>query len=162
MNNKLIGEKKKHKFPPAFSKLNTSDSLTLVEILKTKLVPRDRKEERKAMYGGKTIRIYAGFSDCYKLLWDMNRNDTEHVKDERHILDAMAQHSAMIADDVTSEQSSQWSVVNKISGGMLVNTADTQYTLVMDVGQIVAYYPDESQDSKPHIGCITRLTRSRA
>ncbi len=146
--------------PDPLSRIPAGDALGMLRFMCGRLRARERKEQRFPRFQQESQRIYPGFVECYRLFRDQAQSGSMEVQENRLFRDALAGHSAALADRSADESESRWWVVDDSDGGMLVTTKETRYAVPMDVGQLVAFAPDECE-TPPRVGYITRMQRRR-
>jgi len=158
---KFIGEKDKKRLQPQGKVDDLSENQGLLTLLNKNLSSITRSSNRKSLYGSRTVQVYSGLAESYRLLYELGRQPS-HREQDSGFHDAAARHSSLLVDDLSSELECQWLVMNESDTGLLIRTVETKYMHTMEVGHVVAIRnEEEGGDSFPQLGYITRLDRLR-
>jgi len=122
------------------------------------LRPRERKQKRHAAFGHENLRIYFGFKEVYRLLMDLADKDVRRITDSRAFMDTLAGFSAGISEDASAASRSRWEIANFSTGGLLVITRETSFTVPIQIGSLVAFVPNK-EVKRPLLGYVSRINR---
>jgi len=120
--------------------------------------PRERKQKRHAAFGHENLRLYFGFKEVYKLLMDMADRDVQRIAESRAFMDTLAGYSAGISEDTTMATRSRWEIANFSTGGLLVITRESNFTVPIQIGSLVAFIPNK-EVKRPMLGYVSRINR---
>lgn len=155
---KFIGDDGKQRLQPKGQIEDLASNQSYLSLLEICLTPRQRQAERKSLYGAKTINIYAGLPESYRVLYEYaHPPDPRDVNSGLH--DAAARSSSLIFDESHTEDECRWVVINISENGYLIRTRETRYMHAMEVGQVVCLQSEEEEGHPPALGYITRLHR---
>lgn len=155
---KFIGRFDADKLSRPLLELEPIERFPFLESMLFGLRPRERKQKRHAAFGHETLHIYFGFKDVYKLLMDLASKDIRRIAESREFMDMLAGFSAGVSDDLTSTKRSRWEIANFSTGGLLVITRETSFTVPIQIGSLVGFIP--SKDVKrPLLGYVSRIHR---
>lgn len=107
------------------------------------------------------LRIYSGVRDIYAHL-NALFHGSAFVRDARSLTDTLAQRSALIGEDHSSEALSQWYVLERTAQRLRLRTQETSYNVPMHIGSLVAYGFDEDEIQRPCLASVTRILRTDA
>ncbi len=156
----FIGDEEKKRMQPQTKVAELSDNQGLLSLLRKMLSESKRGCERQTLYGSRSVDLYSGFSECYRLLFEMEFDRGTNGADSG-FHDAAARHSSLLVDNPTDELECQWLIVNESETGILMRTNETRYMHAIEVGEVVALRNHEdSTQADLQIGYITRLDRS--
>lgn len=118
----------------------------------------DRCEERVYLGHFDPVVIYSGYKPCFnRLAQQTSANDGPIV--DNTFREMLAQRSATVAENETSNEQSQWLVVNSSSGGLLVETRESRFTRSIFVGQLLMYSENLAAPQELSLGYVGRLHR---
>lgn len=139
--------------------LEAMERFPVLESMLFGLRPRERRLKRHNVFGQESLRIYFGYPEAYRLLSDLAAADIKKAMDNREFTDKLASHSALMSEDGKSYRTTKWSIVNFSSGGLLVQTEETGFTNPIEIGQLIAFNPNEEELRRPMLGYVTRINR---
>jgi hypothetical protein len=122
------------------------------------LRPRERKQKRHTAFGHEKLKLYFGFRETYSVLMDLADENVKRMTRTRAFTDSLATTSSALVDELSSYKNTNWEIVNFSTGGILVLTRETQYTNPIQIGQIVAFNPNEAV-KRPLLGYVSRINR---
>jgi len=159
LKKKFIGEEEKKRLQPQGQAIKLEESQSLLTLLYNNLSFLQRGSERKTLYGSKTVDVYTGLAESYRLLYEISK---PQIRKEMNsgLHDAAARSSSLLFDEDLSELECRWQIINESDTGILIRTIETRYMHVMEVGHVVAIRRDEDGTTGlPQLGYITRLDR---
>lgn len=158
---KFIGDEDKKRLAPQGKVVDLSENHGLLTLLLRNLTSVTRTSERKSLYGSRSVQVYSGLAESYRLLYEQGRQ-SRHSAQDAGFKEAAARHSSLLVDDLSDELDSQWLVMNESENGLLIRTVESKYMHTMEVGHVVAIRNDgEGSETLPQLGYITRLDRLR-
>jgi len=122
------------------------------------LRPRERKQKRHIAFGHENLRIYFGYKEVYQLLMDMADRDVQRIAESRAFMDTLAGYSAGISEDASLATRSRWEIANFSTGGLLVVTRESSFTVPIQIGSLVAFIPNK-EVKRPLLGYVSRINR---
>jgi len=155
---KFIGRFDASKLSPPLHELETIERFPFLEAMLFGLRPRERKQKRHAAFGHENLRLYFGFKEVYRLLIDLASKDIQRIAETREFMDTLAGFSAGVADDHTIHNQSRWEIANFSTGGLLVITRETSFTVPIQIGSLVAFFPSK-EVKRPLLGYVSRINR---
>jgi len=155
---KFIGRFDAGKLSRPLLDLETMERFPFLETMLFGLRPRERKQKRHAAFGHENLKLYFSFRDSYRLLVDLASPDVKRVSDSRAFIDMLAGYSAGMTDELSTNNPTRWEIVNFSTGGLLVLTKETTFTNPIQIGQIVAFIPNEDA-KRPLVGYVSRINR---
>ena len=155
---KFIGRFDASKLSRPLLDLESMERFPVLETMLFGLRPRERKQKRHAAFGHENLKLYFSFKDAYRLLVDLASPDVKRVSDSRAFIDLLAGYSAGVTDELSENNRSRWEIVNFSTGGLLVLTRETSYTNPIQIGQIIAFIPNQDV-KRPLIGYVSRIHR---
>lgn len=155
---KFIGRFDPGKLSRPLLELETIERFPFLEAMLFGLRPRERKQKRHAAFGHDHIRIYFGFRDIYRLLMDLASQDVRQIADGRAFMDSLAGYSAGVADDHSVSNRTRWEIANFSTGGLLVITRESSFTVPIQIGSLVAFIPNKDV-KRPLLGYVSRINR---
>lgn len=156
---KFIGRFDAEKLSRPLLDLEVIERFPFLESMLFGLRPRERKQKRHAAFGHDKIRIYFGFKDVYQLLMDLASKDVQRISSARAFMDTLAEFSAGMSDDTGSVSRSRWEIANFSTGGLLVISRESSFTMPIQIGSLVAFFPNEDV-KRPLLGYVSRINRS--
>ncbi len=160
LKKKFIGEEEKKRIQPQGQAEKLEENQSLLTMLYKNLSLMQRGSERKSLYGSKSVDVYTGLAESYRLLYEIGKPQTrQELNSGLH--DAKARSSSLLFDEGLSEIECRWQIINDSDTGLLIRTIETKYMHAMEVGHIVAIRRDEDGSvGLPQLGYITRLDRT--
>jgi hypothetical protein len=155
---KFIGRFDAAKLSLPLLELEAIERFPFLEAMLFGLRPRERKQKRHAVFGQEHIRLYFGFKDVYKLLMDLASKDLRRVAETRAFMDTLAGYSAGVLDDTGSAKRSRWEIANFSTGGLLVISRESSFTVPIQIGSLVAFIPNP-EAKRPLLGYVSRINR---
>lgn len=155
---KFIGRFDANKLSKPLLELETIERFPFLEAMLFGLRPRERKHKRHAAFGHDSVRLYFGFKEVYRLLIDLASKDVQRIAESREFMDNLAGYSAGVADDNSSASNSRWEIANFSTGGLLVITRETTFTMPIQIGSLVAFFPNK-EVKRPLLGYVSRINR---
>jgi hypothetical protein len=140
--------------PTRFSQLPETAHFVISEQLVRGLgnAPNEKIEEKEHKIG--ELRIFVGFQDVFGLL----EHKIGHEGTRERLVDILAKHSALLADDQHSNKKSIWSLLFKNDKMIRLSTQETVCTTEMDIGSLLAYGVGDGID-RPNFGVVSRIFR---
>jgi len=155
---KFIGRFDAGKLSTPLLELEAIERFPFLESMLFGLRPRERKQKRHAAFGHENLRLYFGYKEVYRLLIDLASKDVQRIAENREFMDTLAGFSAGVADDHTIKNHSRWEIANFSSGGLLVITRETSFTVAIQIGALVAFFPNQ-EAKRPLLGYVSRINR---
>jgi hypothetical protein len=155
---KFIGRFDASKLSRPLLELEAIERFPFLEAMLFGLRPRERKQKRHAAFGHENLKLYFGFKEVYRLLMDLASKDLRRVADSRAFMDTLAGFSASVADDASLSRRTRWEIANFSTGGLLVITRESTFTVPIQIGQLVAFIPNEDV-KRPLLGYVSRINR---
>lgn len=140
------------------SVLDGAERRLFVELLRGRLCPRRRREERVAVNAYRDLRLYCGFMESFRLAQAGKAQKPAAPKTSLHAL--LCGKSAPMADSAEHCAYGDWFVVNESPGGILLRTRETRYSTALAIGQLVTYDDISTGARAPQVGYIGRLHRA--
>ena len=148
-------------YSKVLSTLREVDRVPLVELMIMGLTSKERRQKRHASFDQAGISVYFGFHEVNRLLQDIIHPDKARVKDTRQFIDTLAMSSAMLADEEENYMSVSWTITNFSSGGVLINTVETDFSNPIQIDLLVAFTMPDNKEH-PILGFVRRLNRPDA
>ncbi|MEJ2439327.1 MAG: hypothetical protein P8Z72_06635 [Gammaproteobacteria bacterium] len=156
---KFIGRFEADKLSRPLLELEVIERFPFLESMLFGLRPRERKQKRHAAFGHENIRIYFGFKDVYQLLMDLASKDMRNIAESRTFMDTLAGFSEGISADASgSPNRSRWEIANFSTGGLLVISRESSFTVPIQIGSLVAFIPN-AEVKRPLLGYVSRINR---
>jgi hypothetical protein len=156
---KFIGQFDASKLSRPLLELEAIERFPFLEAMLFGLRPRERKQKRHAAFGHENLRLYFGFKEVYRLLMDLASKDMRRIADSRVFMDTLAGFSAGVADDLSASKRTRWEIANFSTGGLLVITRESTFTVPIQIGSLVAFIPN-ADAKRPMLGYVSRINRS--
>ena len=157
---KFLGDDGKKRIQPQGQAVKLEENHALLSLLHAKLSLAHRGDERRTLYGSKSVDVYTGLAESYRLLYEISKPQT-HTEMNSGLHDAAARSSSLLFDEGLTEMECRWLIINESDTGILIRTLETKYMHAMEVGHVVAIRRDEEgEGSSPQLGYITRLDRT--
>lgn len=154
---KFIGRFEADKLSRPLLELEVIERFPFLESMLFGLRPRERKQKRHAAFGHDKIRLYFGYKDVYQLLMDKASTDIRRISNARAFMDTLAEFSSGMTLDGTASQS-RWEIANFSTGGLLVISRETTFTMPIQIGSLVAFIPNPDV-KRPLLGYVSRINR---
>ena len=138
--------------------LEAMERFPFLEAMLFGLRPRERKQKRHAAFGHENLKLYFGFKEVYRLLMDLASKDLRRIADSRGFMDTLAGFSAGVSDDASASKRTRWEIANFSTGGLLVITRESSFTVPIQIGQLVAFVPN-ADVKRPMLGYVSRINR---
>lgn len=132
--------------------------LLVLDTMHDRLRLKQRQQEREYVTGLESLRVYNGFMPAYKLLTDIQAGIAGSGQDLR---DVLARQSALISADNDMHQFGQWLVVDKNAEAVRIKTHESPFTHSLYIGQMLAFSLSAEDTTKPDLGYVVRMSRSR-
>jgi len=155
---KFLGTFDASKLSKPLLDLEAIERFPFLESMLFGLRPRERKQKRHTAFGHEKLKLYFGFRDTYSVLMDLADENIKRMTNTRGFKDTLASASSAIVDDLSAYNNTNWEIVNFSTGGILVLTRETQFTNPIQVGQLVAFNPNEAV-KRPLLGYVSRINR---
>lgn len=155
---KFLGHFDANKLGRPLLELEPMERLPFLEAMLFGLRPRERKQKRHASFGHENVKLFFGYKDTYRLLMDMASKDLRRITDSRAFMDTLAGFSAGVSDDLSSANRTRWEIANFSTGGLLVITRESTFTVPIQIGQLVAFIPNQ-EVKRPLLGYVSRINR---
>ena len=155
---KFIGQFDASKLSRPLLELEAIERFPFLEAMLFGLRPRERKQKRHAAFGHENLRLYFGFKEVYRLLMDLASKDMRRIADSRAFMDTLAGFSAGVADDLSASKRTRWEIANFSTGGLLVITRESTFTVPIQIGSLVAFIPN-ADAKRPMLGYVSRINR---
>jgi len=104
------------------------------------------------------LRIYSGFAEVYELVNQIFYPQDEK-KDAQAFKNMLAQRSAAIGEDDKATTESLWYVIENTEETFHVKTQETEYTVPMFIGSLMAFGISQEGINKPNLGVVKRIER---
>jgi hypothetical protein len=92
---------------------------------------------------------------------DLANPDKARVKESRQFIDTLAMSSAMLAEEEKHYMAASWTITNFSSGGLLINTVETDFSNPIQIDMLVAFTMPDNKEN-PILGFVRRLNRPDA
>lgn len=158
---KFIGQFDIEKLSRPLLDLEAIERFPLLETMLFGLRPRERKQKRHTAFGHESLKLFFSFRDTFDLLMDLATEDVKQMAKTRIFKDKLAGTSSLVsvgAMGVGEKAMTKWEIVNFSTGGILVLTKESAYTNPIQIGQIVAFNPNEDV-KRPLLGYVSRINR---
>ena len=76
----------------------------------------------------------------------------------RQFTDSLAQFSSLVTMGEKRSATAQWQIQNFSAGGILISTMETDFSIPVALGQLIAFIPTD-EVSEPSLGFVCRLNR---
>ena len=145
---------------PPLSVLDKSQRFTFIEMLKYKLQPHQRRDNREVINAYRGFTIISGFMNCYnQLTKNAKKSSSNKGVLQMSLNDMLAGRASSLADDSRDVKHGEWFVVNDSKGGVLVRTKETRYLVSMAVGELALFNQLNDPAGALQLGYISRLMR---
>lgn len=155
---KFIGQLDEDKLSRPLFDLEEIERFPLLETMLFGLRPRERMQKRHAAFGHESLKLFFGYRQTFDLLMDMANEDVKRLTKTRAFSDTLAGVSAGLSDKLNSHSLTKWEIVNFSTGGILVLTRESASTNPIQIGQIVAFNPNDDV-KRPMLGYVSRINR---
>jgi len=158
---KFIGQFDIEKLSRPLLDLEAIERFPLLETMLFGLRPRERKQKRHAAFGHEDLTICFSFRDAFDLYMDMAVPGVKNLTKTQVFRDSLAgpsPMSTMATMDAGEIGNTKWEIVNFSTGGILVLTRESAYTNPIQIGQLVAFNPNEDV-KRPLLGYVSRINR---
>lgn len=155
---KFLGTFDANKLSKPLLDLEAIERFPFLESMLFGLRPRERKQKRHTAFGHENLKLYFGFRETYSMLMELADENVKRMTNTRGFKDSLASTSSTVVDDLSSYKNTSWEIVNFSTGGILVLTRETQFTNPIQIGQIVAFNPNEAV-KRPLLGYVSRINR---
>jgi hypothetical protein len=155
---KFIGRFDASKLSRSLLELESIERFPFLEAMLFGLRPRERKQKRHAAFGHEHIRLYFGFKDVYRLLMDLASKDVRRIAESRAFMDMLSGYSAGVTEDASVSNRTRWEIANFSTGGLLVITRESSFTVPIQIGSLVAFIPNK-EAKRPMLGYVSRINR---
>lgn len=146
------------KFSKPLAEIPELDRVPFIELMIMGLTPRERRQKRHASFDKDSLSVYFGFHEVNRLLKDLADPDQARVRQSRQFIDTLAMSSAVLADEQKSYMSASWTISNFSTGGLLINTEETDFSNPIQIDMLMAFtMPDNNKH--PILGFVRRLNR---
>ncbi len=146
---------------PPLSVLEHNQRLLFIEVLKYKLQPKQRRDQREIIDAYRDFTITSGFMNCHQKL----PKGVKKIPNDEGVLklslgEMLEGRSSILADDSRDVKHGEWFVVNDSKGGVLVRTKETRYLAEMEIGQLALFNSPNEPEGMLQLGYLSRLMRS--
>ena len=155
---KFIGQFDEDKLSRPLFDLDAIERFPLLETMLFGLRPRERMQKRHAAFGHESLKLFFGYRQTFELLMDMATDDVKRLTKTRAFSNSLVGVSAGVADGLLSRANTKWEIVNFSTGGILVLTRESSSTNPVQIGQIVAFNPNDDV-KRPMLGYVSRINR---
>ncbi len=155
---KFISEFDASKLSRPLQRMDEEDRVPILDMMLLALQLRKRQQQRHAVFSDDALKVYFGKKAVMHLLSDLNQHDFKQVSRSRQFEDTLAKQSSAFAEDDKYHMRSSWRMVNFSTGGMLLRTRETDFSNPVQLGQLMAFVPEENI-RKPTLGVVVRLQR---
>lgn len=155
---KFIGRFEAEKLSRPLLEVEVIERFPFLESMLFGLRPRERKQKRHAAFGHDKIRLYFGFKDVYQLLMDTASEDVRRISHARAFMDTLAEYSSGMSEDSGTAGRSRWEIANFSTGGLLVISRESTFTMPIQIGALVAFIPN-ADVKRPLLGYVSRINR---
>ncbi len=155
---KFIGQFDEDKLSRPLFDLEEIERFPLLETMLFGLRPRERMQKRHAAFGHESLKLFFGYRQTFDLLMDMATDDIKRLTKTRAFSSTLAGVSAGLSDELNSHSLTRWEIVNFSTGGILVLTRESASTNPIQIGQIVAFNPNDDV-KRPMLGYVSRINR---
>jgi hypothetical protein len=137
------------------------DRVPFLDLLLHRLHSQQRRDTRQLVFDTSRARVYGGFEAVYRLFRDINRWDKDQAKiaQERRFWDDLAEHSSIVAEGEDSVLESRWIIADESSGGIQLRQQESDYSMPLYVGRLVAYNSGGEDFAGSRLGYVVRLQR---
>lgn len=149
------------KFSRPLTEISEVDRVPVIELMIMGLTARERRQKRHASFEESRLSVYFGFHDVNRLLKDIIAPDQARVKQSRQFIDTLAMSSALLAAEEKSHMSASWVISNFSTGGLLINTEETDFSNPIQIDMLMAFTMPENINH-PILGFVRRLNRPDA
>jgi len=119
-----------------------------------------RSEERQYIGRFNPLTLYVGFKPGFDFLAKPEQfGESEKRHTELDLQDELPHKQKKKSKDLAVARRIKWNVVNKSSGGALVETYDSEFERNIFVGQMVIYNETEDSEGDCTLAYVTRLHR---
>lgn len=141
--------------------LSSYQRVAFIELLRNKLRPYHRKEERQIVNAYRDFSIAVGFMNCHKRISkpesEAQQRETVLNTSLNEMLEGSATH---LVDDRRDLKKSDWLVVNESRGGIQLYTKENPYLCSLNIGQMVLFSQAGRTNTTPQLGRVLRLMRT--
>lgn len=155
---KFIGRFDATKLTRPLLELEPIERFPFLEAMLFGLRPRERKQKRHAAFGHEHLRMYFGFKDVYRLLMDLASKDVRRIAETRAFMDMLAGYSSGVLEEKSVARQTRWEIANFSTGGLLVVTRESSFTVPIQIGSLVAFVPNQ-EVKRPMLGYVSRINR---
>ncbi len=155
---KFIDQFDEDKLSQPLFDLEAIERFPLLETMLFGLRPRERKQKRHAAFGHESLKLFFGYRQTFNLLMDMATDEVKRLTKTRAFSDTLAGGAAGLSDDLKTRANTKWEIVNFSSGGILVLTRESANTNPIQIGQLVAFNPNDDV-KRPMLGYVSRINR---
>jgi len=155
---KFISQFNKDKLSRPLFDLEEIERFPLLETMLFGLRPRERKQKRHAAFGHESLKLCFGYRQTFDLFMDMATDDVKRLTKTRAFSNTLMEVSAGLSDQLNSQTTNKWEIVNFSTGGILVLTRESAHTNPVQIGQLVAFNPNDDV-KRPMLGYVSRINR---
>jgi hypothetical protein len=137
------------------------DRIAFLDTFLHHLQPQQRRETRRRIFDTRRVRVYGGFEMVFRLFHDIDRRDEGRgdASIARYFWDGLAEHASIVAANGETALDSRWLIANEGSGGVQLRQQESDYSLPLYVGRLVAYNSSGEDIAGSRLGYVTRLQR---
>lgn len=146
------------KFSRPLTEIKEIDRVPVIELMIMGLTARERRQKRHASFDVSRLSVYFGFHEVNRLLKDLIDPDQLRVKESRQFIDTLAKSSALLAEEQNTHMAANWTITNFSTGGLLINTEETDFSNPIQIDMLVAFTLPDSKNH-PILGFVRRLNR---
>ena len=155
---KFLGAVQEDKLSRPLLDLENIERFPFLEAMIFGLRPRERKQKRHAAFGHEKLKLYFSFKDTYSMFVEMADDIVKRISRANGFSESLAASSSAVVDNPHDYKNTHWEIVNFSTGGILVLTRETVFTNPIQIGQIVAFNPNEDV-KRPLLGYVSRINR---
>lgn len=131
-----------------------------VERMRSRLSPRQRRDQRNDVTDHREVFMYAGFMEVHRQLTLTRRPGKSSTK--QSLSDMLAGRSSILADDARDvREQGQWEVVNESEGGLQLKATETPFTNPLAMGKLLLFRDMVAAPESLQVGYIGRLMRPK-
>ncbi len=144
---------------PALATLHQTDRQPFLQLVKKRLHPQIRMENRTPVTDQCYLRLFHGFRECHYPLSRLSDERYSQYMKKSALSHMLAENSAGIAEDEASMDAGRWYLMDESQSGLRIRTRETQFTSHIFMGQLVAYQKLGDGEEQTLLGHICRIQR---
>jgi hypothetical protein len=142
--------------------LKQSYRVNFLEMLRERLLPHVRKEERVEVMDDWDLGVYFGFMDSHQHMQDVLKRGKNDASQNSDSLDAiLAGRSGTFVEDSRHVKKVPWFVLDESPSGIRLKTKESKYTKPMSLGMLALLEFPEDHDIHIQLGYVCRLQRPK-